>query len=148
MKSFLFAASLAFASSASLAQTMEMAQYGEVYTGPKTMTVEVGHSKDGSKALVRIYGINHDWNNQVFMTNVKKVYNPYRIEYQTTIKGAPHTILWAEAERSPTTAVFLQPNGANPMANAYQAIPISFDKGASLELNNRHMLSDWEKQAK
>ena len=148
MKTRLLAAALVLVSTASLAEGMEMAQYGEVYEGPKTMTVELAPNKDGSKALVRITGVNHDWNNQVFLTDVKKVYNPYRVEYQTTIKGAPHTLLWTDAERSPATAVFLQPNGANPMANAYQAIPLSFDKKASLQLQTRHLLTDWEKQAK
>jgi len=147
MKSLLLATCL-FASAACLAQPMEMAQYGEVYQGPKTMTVELAPNKDGSKALLRISGVNHDWNNQVFMADVKKVYNPYRVEYQATIKGAAQTLMWVDGERAPATAVFLRPNAANPLANAHDAIAVSFDKTASLQLQPKRLLTEYEKQAK
>lgn len=143
----LFAGALLF-SAASGAQKIDVASYGEVYQGPKTMSVDLAPAQAGDKALVRISGINHEWNNKVFLASVKKVYAPYRLEYQVQVGGQTHTLMWTEHEGSPAAAVFLKPNQGNPLANRHDAIPLSFDKAAALKLQTSSLAAEWDKQAK
>jgi hypothetical protein len=144
----LLAGGLLLAGGAALAQKLEVAQYAEVYQGPKTLSVEVAPLKSGEQALVRFVGVNHEWNNKVFLADLKKVFNPYRVEYQATINGERQTLLWTDGERSPQTAAFLKPNQGNPMSNPSQALPVGFDKEAALKLPTAALLQAWERQSK
>ena len=112
-----------------------MAQYGESYVGPKTMTVEVAPLADATKALIKIVGVNHAWNGKVFLAQLRRGSNQ-RVEYVIAGNDGERVVM----EENPTRGTILYLPGIGDAR-------LDFDRGSSFRVQPEHLLTEYENQS-
>ncbi len=112
-----------------------MLPYGEIYSGSKNETVEVGYFKDSQDALIRVKGVNHEWDNKVI--NVTYHTAGQGKDFVTKVDGKDYTLL---VLRPSVTELHMPGYSANPTR-------LYFDKNASQEARPLHLRTAYEQQA-
>lgn len=64
---------------------MEMQTYGEGYKGAGNIRVEIAYTKDKEHALIKVAGVNHEWDQKVQRLDVSSMGNG---SYDLTIPAA------------------------------------------------------------
>jgi hypothetical protein len=112
---------------------MAMATYGEAYTGPKTLTVQLAANAQGDRALIKVTGVNHPWNNKVVLTEVRRDANN-RVDYVARFGSNEFVVMQDSPDRG--TLITL-PGLGN--------LPLRFDRAQALETPPQHLLTDYER---
>ncbi len=117
---------------------MEMAKYGELYIGPKTMTVELAATAKDDMALIKVYGINHEWDGRVFLAKATKD-NRNRISYVTQVDGQDYTVMITQSDGH--NAFYLPKMRDGEMR-------LSFTRDRSAEVKPEHLMTEFEQKRK
>jgi len=110
-----------------------MANFGEAYQGPKTLSVELAPTAKGDQALIKINGVNHPWNDKVLLATVRKI-NDQRTHYVIKHEGADFMVM-QDDDRGPRL-----------MLPGLGELPLRFDRAAALEVRTEHLMTDLENQ--
>lgn len=110
-----------------------MAKYGEYYLGPKTMTVELAKLANGKQALVKVYGVDHQWDGKVQRVNIRTG-RDNRTEYYLQVDGKEYVMMLVDQYQA---QIYLP-----GMGESY----LRFNGEASRALQPEHLLTEYEQQ--
>lgn len=131
--SWLFAM-LMLASSGVVQAREPMAVFGEAYQGPKTLSVVLAPTAKGDQVLIKVFGVNHPWNNKVLKAALRRG-SQNRVEYVIKHEGADFVLMREGVEQG----AFLTLPGLGDLR-------LSFDRPAALEVQPEHLMTGLENQ--
>jgi hypothetical protein len=119
-----------------------MAKYGAVYTGQEFLRVDVAHNQADDHAILKISGINHKLDGQMFWAEVR---------YQA---GHPERVVYVFSESDGERPEFYVDNGVgrlmipNWRGQARVELKLYYDHKLSAETPPEQLATDYENQLK
>lgn len=117
-----------------------MAKYGAAYAGPELLRVYVAHNQADDHAVIKIYGINHEFDGQAFWAEVRyQAGHPERVLYVVRKGDKEQPLFYVENQEGTLTLPAWR-------GQTRVEIKLYYDREESVTVRPEHLATDYEKQ--
>ncbi|GHT92535.1 hypothetical protein AGMMS49545_10230 [Betaproteobacteria bacterium] len=119
-----------------------MAKYGAAYAGPELLYVYVAHNQADDHAVIKISGINHELDEQVFWAEVRyQAGHPERVSYVVRTDDKEQPLFYVDGREGTLTLPAWR-------GQAQVDIKLYYDRPESTTVRPDHLATDYENQLK